>query len=134
MSTSSIQIEATFERVFCQRHGEVFRSAWPKGYPIAVIELIKLVTSNPALVPSTTGGAQTPKEIVEAALDRKPACCWAIKEQLLAIYSRSSIGQKGYCETCGRSRRLGVPFLTRQRAYNHVCFECALSDNWEMVS
>lgn len=72
--------------LWCPRHLEPYRAAWPKGAAVAMLALFKAAAAMPAVSDAAGGDAAN----LTAALQRfKPLCCFVSKEKLDAIYAES---------------------------------------------
>jgi hypothetical protein len=121
-------VNMTTERVFCARHGEPYRAAWPKGYPTFVILLVKAIIDTPGAL--GTSGAPSRAEI-EVALDEQPACCRVSTATLERVYEESKVGVLKRCNCC-RLRRLGTPYKTAAAVFRHLCFHCVIHNAVEV--
>ena len=120
------QVNLTFERMLCARHGEPFRAQWPKGYPIFMVHAFQAVASKPEVAAAVEGDITG----LERLLDEKPACERLTRDELLALYGDAGIGKVAECVNCKRAA-LGTPYSTsgpagRVTAAQHICFECVL--------
>ena len=130
-------IELSFDRMFCAIHGEPFREQWPRDAVIFQLRAIEFLlhdeptrTEAAQLAGLATGTPPDPK-MIEAVLDKRPACCRLGGERLLEVYefqhANKGIGAKGFCPNCGRFA-LGAPYRNNTpsgvQRLPHVCFRC----------
>jgi len=120
------QLNLTFERTLCARHGEPFRAQWPKGFPIFVVKAFQAVASKPEIGEAVEGDITR----IEELLDERPMCDRLTRDELLTLYGDAAIGRMDVCVNC-RRMALGTPYSTsgpggRVTAADHICFECVL--------
>ena len=59
--------------IFCPRHLEPFKEAWPKGFPLAMVWFFQYATTMPAIWDKAKGDS----EKLNSAIDEfKPLCCF----------------------------------------------------------
>ena len=134
-------------RVICNRHGEILRDRWPRGYP----EFVSAALRRFLALPDTAGrvqaeaiamGAEAPVTADRAAafehlLAERPLCCQFTPADLLEVYLElmpTGIWRIEYCVVCGhhgyggimRRRPLSrlVNPARRNPTWGHVCLEC----------
>lgn len=120
-------------RMICARHGEPFRSLWPKGYAMFAVEGMRRLDPEQIkkdIIKARLEGTSI-KQQYEYLLDKKPLCCRLGDEKMLAFYTEAELGRPGRCEIC-HERRLGGPlrvrnFWKRAKFHNHVCHVCLLT-------
>lgn len=120
-------------RVICQRHGEPFRSQWPKGYLVFGLEgLYYLLNEDKRLFDDAARlkvGDEPVQRGIERALDEKPVCCRLPTDKVMSGYMKSGIGRRGRCEVC-KDMSVGTSFKANSRRgvidFDHVCFHCVL--------
>lgn len=127
MKENAPQLEMTFDRVFCSRHGEPLRAAWPAGYGMAVLEMFRILNEDEAFQKECGGEVQN----IGEALDKKPMCCRLSQKQMLRVYllaaeKSEDFGKEGTCSGCG-GRKMGTPYRTSTEDHQHICFECVVS-------
>jgi hypothetical protein len=132
-------VRLTNERVGCALHLEPFRKRWPAGFAVFSVTLFQQVMAGVVgeklvedirryhgLAPD----AEVDIELVEGALDRKPACCRLTPAQLKAAYLASKVGHLNRCKHCGR-KAMGTEIKHRDgeavRTIRHVCFDCLVT-------
>lgn len=123
---SEAPIDMSFERAFCARHGEPFRSSWPAGYPVALLALFSKLTKDVDFQKECEGNLGNLTEL----LDKRPMCCrlptkvvkWAYLE---AADASPDFGIVAKCDACG-TEKLGTPYRTQISAAAHICFDCVL--------
>lgn len=119
-------LNLTFDRVLCSRHGEPFRSKWPAGYALAMLEITRW------LLASESFQEACEKDVakIEELLDEQPACCRLPQKELMRVYSLAAEATKDFgrmapCDACGM-RKIGTPYSTRTAKHDHICFECVI--------
>ncbi len=129
-------IAVTHERLLCARHGEPYRSQWPKGLAITMVMLMDYIFKRDDVVAecreiSDCGPDDKPEpKVIEKVLDRIPACCRVHRKQLREVYVKAKIGAVKRCEGC-RRKRLGTSYLSQECEFAHLCFDCVLNpDHW----
>ena len=121
-------INLSFERVFCSRHGEPLRSAWPAGYPIVLAKLFDDVfrqRETLAEARKASGEDKPDPKLIESLLDVTPLCCRVSDRRMVEIYKYAGFGVKAKCSNC-RRKRLGAPYKTTISSRTHVCFDCVI--------
>jgi hypothetical protein len=122
----------THERMFCPLHGEPFRAQYPKGVPIFMVKAFQIATGLESIWDEARRLSNTPEgesphvKALELVLDVRPACCRVSRRQLFDLYVEAQIGSLRRCRACNR-KKLGTPYQTRARAFDHLCFECVCS-------
>jgi hypothetical protein len=134
-STQAKPLDLSFGRVFCSRHGEPFRHAWPQGFGLATILLFRKVTELPQTLADARriAGVGPDEEVeisvMERVLDEKPACCrlppLAVLEVYLEIHRELGWGSVDRCVNC-KLVKSGTPYKTSHSEVDHLCFECVL--------
>lgn len=119
-------LRMTFERAFCQRHGEPFRSSWPSGYTAMLLKLMGYIINSEEIQKECDGDIAKLGDL----LDHIPACCRVTQEDLLQMYLSTAketkdFGKKSKCRACG-SEKVGAPYCTTAIDHDHVCFECVV--------
>lgn len=115
----------SFERVqqvACAIHGEPFRAAWPKGWGVFTLTILKEALQNAVLTELLQGDLTK----LPAECDRKPLCEWVGADTLRRAYVDCKVGVFRRCDVC-RATGLGTPYRTKGRSFNHVCFQCVLN-------
>ena len=125
-------IVLTHKRVACRVHGEPFRVAWPKGWAIFGMTLLKRVLKDESIAKDAGRDVSKVGEI----LDERPACYLVPDSVLREAYEASGVGVEGRCVACGEDR-LGTPVKVIPTIgadpvdVPHVCFECVLTRECE---
>ena len=117
-----IQVELTFDRVVCSRHGEPFRSGWPSGFPTLSIAIFEDLTHRRGIRRDrwqAHGAHQCSSFIARPSVQRMA------KATLLGAYVQSDVGTSAVCDVCDLEG-LGTPYRTQQQVYGHMCFECVI--------
>lgn len=114
-----VEVELTFDRIVCNKHGEPFRSGWPSGFPTFSIAIFDDLSTDPEFVELVGGSTK----LIHAALDRSPICERVGKYQLMGAYAKSDVGVEGTCANCDRVAE-GTPYHTTVQYFDHLCFEC----------
>lgn len=128
MELTGNEINMSFERVFCARHGEPFMAQWPKGFPIAMVKLFQLITAIEDFWNQKVEG-ESDKAYVERVLDVQPACCRVTDEEMLKLYYDSRIGKRKKCKNCGNKAtgtEYQLSFGMETRTHSHICFNCVI--------
>ena len=120
----------TDQRSTCGLHRLPFRERWPVGMGIFAVEASRIVLGMPSVhaeareLAGLPADAKIEPKMVEAVLDRRPACCRVTREQLVELYVASKIGLVKHCHYCGAYAK-GTPIETEQQGrIDHVCFNC----------
>jgi hypothetical protein len=121
-----VQVELTFDRIVCARHGEPFRADWPTGFPTFSLALFEELTKDQQF--ADVVGKHT--NLIHEALDHQPMCERLPKLTLYGAYLKSGLGTEDLCEGCGK-RGLGTEYRTKTgpsttHTYRHLCFNCVV--------
>ena len=126
------RVNMTHERSVCARHGEVFRSEWPKGFAVFMLIIINEAMRNDDVMKRAQeiSGEDYPNPtVVEKVFDERPACCWLPGDKVLEAYleshKKAGLGKIDRCEAC-KEVRPGVPYKTIDTKYGHICFHCII--------
>ena len=114
-----VDVDLTFDRVVCPRHGEPFRDEWPNGFPTFSMLLFEDLSKNETFLEVV--GHDT--KLISAAFDRQPLCERVSKPTLMGAYLASGIGKEAKCSNCGEIN-YGTPYRTTGQHFKHLCFEC----------
>lgn len=129
-------IAITHERLLCARHSEPYRAQWPSGLAITMVTLMDYIFKRDDVAAEArelsgcgSDGKPEPK-VIEKVLDRIPACCRVHRKQLREVYVKAKIGAVKRCEGC-RRKRLGTSYISQEREFGHLCFDCVLDpERW----
>jgi hypothetical protein len=116
-------ISLTPEMIACSRHGEPFRTVWPRGWGSFGRDLFDEADIE---VPDSEASAAA---LVEA-LNQKPLCERVSKATLIRLYIESGIGRDGVCQICKQTEP-GSRYVTRDadgtlRRWRHIGFRCVV--------
>jgi hypothetical protein len=129
-------INLDLPRVVCPKHGEPFRTRWPKGYTIFALEGMRRLLARDDFHDEwkkvqDTNPALTRNECIERVLNGFPMCCRLGNKELMELYVDSEVGTVNRCINC-KKMTLGTPYIilhpiTKERIkQSHVCFSCLL--------
>lgn len=120
------QVELSFNRVVCARHGEPFRDTWPSFFPAFAMALFEELAKLPIFEEVIGKRSQ----LVAEALDHSPICERVDGYTLLGAYIKSGLGHPDTCGGCGLFGQ-GTPYMTQNAdgqlfRYPHLCFDCVV--------
>lgn len=118
-SEEAVQVDLTYDRVVCNRHGEPFRDEWPKGFPTFGILLFQEISDEDTFLDVV--GKDT--KLISAAFDRLPICERVSKPVLMGAYLSAGIGKRAKCDNCGAIED-GTSYRTTIDRFEHLCFQC----------
>lgn len=78
--------------LWCDRHLQPYRAQWPKGAPLAMVQLFRAAAAMPAVIAYCGGGGDQladPGKLTEALQRFKPLCCFVSKETMDRIYAET---------------------------------------------
>lgn len=111
---------------FCQKHCEVLRQHWPRGYATMVTDMTSKVLQDPVFLASC---GQSLKDLSSKLLEL-PLCCRIPTADLLQLYRSVLPNTQARCTNCGQVRQ-GVAYVSRNhwgrvKQSKHTCLECIL--------
>jgi hypothetical protein len=81
-------VQLDWHVMWCARHLEPFRAEWPKGAPVAMLELTRRALEMPAIIDAAEADATN----IGKALKRfAPICCFVSHDDLRAVYELAGI-------------------------------------------
>ena len=75
--------------MWCPRHLQPYRAAWPQGFAVAMIALFGAAASMQAVIDYCQGDAG---QLTQALQRFAPACCFIPRETLQAVYDETVPG------------------------------------------
>lgn len=132
-------VDMKHERIFCTRHGEIFRAKWPSGFLLFALPSIQYLLEQDGYFQAevkkrTDAGDEFPRAC-EKVLDEKPVCCRLPSRVLVERYEYAGC-QKGNpvfveakCFNC-RKVAVGAPYRISHGSTTqyipHVCVRCVV--------
>ena len=120
------------EIMMCPMHLEAFRAEWPAHYPSFMVEAFREVCaldSFAADVGVNDGDPQAWARAVEAALQRKPACCRFDVHKLQELFVICGVAKRKKCDRCRHLRWcVDITATVRETMEPHtatLCLRCA---------